>query len=343
MEVLRAAVQEMFGSDAASAVAPGNVVAAALPGTGGGSFASVVQRLTGADERSAWSVVTKRILAEPNRAGWDREVMALGDRTWLLDQLPSGLTAPRVLGVVREFDAVTVIMEDLAGGRRRDRAFYATASRLLTQFSVHATAQRPWWSHGFIDDEFRTLSDHPDRVARTTSGSHELTQRLREQIRALLELGPSLLAETSSLPHGPGHLDAFSRNLIGDGIDGSIGLIDWATAGSAPVGADPATLFVLSTNYLDTEGPIDELEASIIAGMLDGLDGSSHATSDALRGFHLIARLRHLAMMMNALPMVERGDPAVSLIVGRPLDQIVERWVDLGEHLLGSASPASVA
>jgi hypothetical protein len=68
------------------------------------------------------------------------------------------------------------------------------------------------------------------------------------------------------------------------------------------------------------------------AGLLDAGTGSSiHA---ATSGFHAVARLRHLAMMMNALPMAESGDPAVSQIVGEPLDEIVDQWLAVGDHLL---------
>ncbi len=167
--------------------------------------------------------------------------------------------------------------------------------------------------------------------------THSRLDELRQQLLRLHANASDQLAIVRTLPHGPAHLDAYSRNLVIDRNTGDIGLIDWANAGSAPLGTDQATLFTLTLDYLDVDAAsIAELEQSIIRAMLSGFgDADSNVTRDeSVIAFKAIARLRHLAMMMNALPMAERRDPAVSAIVGHPLDETIEQWLAVGRHFL---------
>lgn len=341
-ELLRRAVDVGFGATASQSVHRATTRLLRLPSTGGGSFNTTVQRVSGTSEGTPWSIVIKQIAADPTSAEWDREAAVYLDAGWLDAALPSGLRAPRLLASDRSDDGVTLVLEDLAASGRLAIADFASAARLLIQFNTNTVSPRPWWSSGFLTNEFQTLADHPERLEHERADAR--FEHLRQQLLQLSANAPQLLDICGTLPHGPAHLDAYSRNLIADPAADSIGLIDWANAGAAPLGTDPATLFVLSLNYLDANiDTIDELGRSIVNAMCSALgEQGTPAERDAsveqaVTGFHAVVRLRHLAMMMNGLPMVERADPAVSAIVGRPLDVIIEQWIAVGDHLLSGS------
>lgn len=335
LDLLRSAITAGFGEGASHTVDPASTHAELLPSTGGGSFNTVVQRLSNAAGSAPWSVVAKHLGVDPARADWDREAHVYADAAWLTNALPDGLAAPRLLASARSDDGVTLILEDLPTSGTLAVAELTTAARLLSEFNGADVDARSWWSTNFLRNEFHLLSDHPQRLAGTrVDPRHE---RLRQHLLSLIGQAPGLLATAETLHHGPAHLDAYSRNVMVDRHSGTIALVDWANAGSAPLGTDPATLFVLTLNYLDANvSSIAELEASIISAMNTGLldAGADSAIDEATKGFHAVARLRHLAMMMNALPMAEREDPAVSAIVGNPLDEIIDQWLAVGDHLL---------
>lgn len=332
-DLLRSAIAAGFGAEASKAADLATTHTTLLPSTGGGSFNTVVQRLSHDAGPQPWSVVVKHLSVDPANASWDREADVYADTEWFAKALPDGLHLPRLLASHRSDDGVTLVLEDLSTGGPLSGEGIATAARLLSEFNGSGADERPWWSDRFLANEHQLLSDHPERLVEPRPDHRH--ERLRQQLIELGAQAPDLLALADTLPHGPTHLDAYSRNLIVTEATGDIGLVDWANAGSAPLGTDPATLFVLTLNFLDASS-IAELETSIIhamhAGLLDAGVGSTIA--EATNGFHAVTRLRHLAMMMNALPMAEREDPAVSAIVGRPLDEIIDQWLAVGDHLL---------
>ena len=327
--LLRHAVEALLGADSAFGSEP--IVVEVIPSTGGGAFNTTVQRLstTGA---TPWSVVVKHL--EGGSPDWDREVDVYADAEWLGAALPIGLRLPRLLAVERSERSATLILEDVQHTRPPRIDDLANAARQLTAFHQGGHGARPWWSAGVLDHEFDSMANRPERL--TQRRAEPKIEELRQQLMRLLSQAGSLLASCEDLPLGPAHLDAYSRNLIAEPENTGLCLVDWANAGVAPLGADPATIFVLTLNYLDVDAAaIDEFKHAVVNAMLTGLTdtGSSHLSDVALEGFSSIARLRHLAMMMNALPMVEAGDPAVSAIVGRPLDEIIDQWLTIGQHL----------
>lgn len=332
-ELLRRAVESGFGSATGRLANATTALVEKLPSTGGGSFNTTVQRVSGPGNNGPWSVIVKRIDADPARPDWAREADVYADGAWLKTALPDGLQAPRLLASERSDDGVTLVLEDFPRLRELNIEDFASAARLLTDFSTSDHEARPWWSVEFLATEFHELADHPARLKLERFQPH--LEELRQQLSVLSADAPRLLDACQALPHGPAHLDAYSRNLIVDPAADAIGLVDWANAGSAPLGTDPATLFILSLNYLDADViSIGELEDAITGAMHSRLTSSHASTRQASEGFHAVVRLRHLAMMMNAFPMVERADPSVSAIVGRPLDEIVEQWLSVGDHLL---------
>ena len=310
----------------------GGAVVTRLESTAGGSFTGWVERITGGEGAASWSIIAKHLEATPDRPHWDREAFVYADRTWLDRILPEGLLAPRLLATHRETASATLILEDLGptcGPPTLDAAL------LLARFNGTVSAPTPWWSNDFLAQEFALLADRPERLE-TPSSDSRITE-LKTILGQLLRRAPRLLNDIATLPHGPAHLDAYSRNLIDADATGRIGLIDWASAGSAPIGTDPATLFALGLAYLDLDAAdITVIEGDIVEAMLRGLADVDAPVSptDAKRTFHAVSRLRFLAMMMNALPMVERRDAAVADITGHPLDVIIDRWIAIGDHLL---------
>lgn len=301
-----------------------------LPSTGGGTFAATVERVASAAP-DGWSVVVKRIDGTHARRGWDREIHAATDPA-LMTRLPDRLCMPRLLASERAGSHLTLVLEDLGSTDTPTVDGLAEVAGLLARWNSSPSASAPWWSTDALRTEFRILADHPERLASPQpAAAHEA---LRQQLVALLEQAPALLASLDAKPMGPTHLDAYTRNLV-FGSDGTIGLVDWANFGTAPVGTDPATLFVLSLSYCDVGVElIGPFETAVVTAMVANLGtASAHA---ARTTFAAVSRLRFLAMMMNALPMVEARDPAVSAIVGCPLDDIVEQWIAIGDHLLTS-------
>ncbi len=332
-ELLRRAVDLQFGAQVARSANIDAAIVEPIPSTGGGSFNTTVQRLS--DATQSWSIIVKQITADPERQGWDREVEVYADAAWLAGHVPADLLIPRLLASHETHQSTTLVLQDLKTSRRLRPDDLVKAAELLTQFSRTDADRRPWWTDDFITHEFQTLANHPERLEHPR-GNHQIEQ-LRRQLTALAAQGPDLVLSLQSVPTGPAHLDAYSRNLIAVDSPSKVGLIDWANAGSAPIGADPATIFILTLNYLDAEATsIIEFERAIVEAMHTGLDQANAGASAtaATNGFRAVARLRHLAMMMNALPMVEAADPAVSAIVGRPLGDIIEQWLAVGDHLL---------
>ncbi len=340
-EVLRKAVKAGFGADAARSFDRATAKVIVIPSTGGGAFNTTVQRVLGGTGATAWSLIVKELSAHPTNPAWDREADVYNDAAWLEAVLPAGLRSPRLLASERDATRVALLLEDLTSSpdlnnsARISDGDLISAARLLAEFNASSATQRPWWSIDFLDTEFATLADHPDRLEHRRDDPR--LDELRQQLLRLHADASNQLAIVRTLPHGPAHLDAYSRNLVIDRTTGDIGLIDWANAGSAPLGADQATLFTLTLDYLDLDSAsIAEFEQSIIDAMLSGFahTNSNVTTDESVIAFKAIARLRHLAMMMNALPMAERRDSAVSEIVGRPLDEIIDRWLAVGRHFL---------
>lgn len=333
IDLLRRGVEVEFGAAVSQVVDASTMLAVALPSTGGGSFNTSVQRLSGDGNGTSWSVVIKHLSGDDTRPDWDREASVYADAEWLQTALPPPLRAPRLLASAQADHGITFVFEDLPSAGPMSIRDAASAAHSLSEFNGGEATPRPWWSTDFLDREFRALANHPDRLAEQR---HDASlEQLRRQLVLLTAEAPDHLATVASLSPGPAHLDAYSRNLMFSPADHQIGLVDWANAGSAPLGTDPATLFVLSLDHLDVDAAsILELEQSITAGMHAGLASKGASVFDANAGFRAASRLRHLAMMMNALPMVERNDPAVSEIIGRPLDEIIDQWLTVGDHLL---------
>lgn len=299
-----------------------------LPSTGGGSFTTSVERIASSAE-PPWSVIAKHLSAD--RPGWDRELDAYESE--VLEFLPFPLRAPALLRSVRNDTRALMIFEDLGDSAPPSIRQLAAAAEALTSWAVADLTDRSWWTVDALTTEFTTLADHPARIL--DCGATPTNERLRVQLRALHRSAAEDLGVVERLPSGPAHLDAYSRNLVFTAESSTIGLVDWASVGRAPIPTDAATIFTLSLDYLDVDrGDIATFDDLVCEAMHRATVGHERRSADLIPAYRAICRLRHLAMMMNALPMVERCDPAVSAIVGRPLDHIVDQWLAVGEHLL---------
>jgi hypothetical protein len=215
--------------------------------TGTGAATAAITRLTGrarcGGQRHAFSLIRKqfRPLATGRHAAaatdqrhwayWRREPLAYASQI-----LPTGpgLTAPHCYGVIGD----VLYLQDVAGPAESPRT---AAGRLAGWQASTPVPDLPWLAgHQLaqrvaVSDLDWTLVDADSRLAAIWSRRHDLLAALRSVPRVL--------------SHGDyhiGHLVAVGRMTV---------VLDWATLGVAPIGADLAHLALsvlddLATDYL---------------------------------------------------------------------------------------------
>lgn len=320
-----------------------------LPGTGGGSFASVVYRVAGAPGQSAtvrpWSAIVKIVRRQDGQEPsdvqyWRREPEAYGS-TEITRLLPDGLGLP-VCHASAELDGCTVlVLEDVGPDDRSARTveWYGQLARLLGQMNGNrdGAGQRPsWFTRDFVGGEARwaaslvaeTVAPPPDGIARLYSEQH------RNEMAAVARNCDRLLATLDSLPKGMAHLDAFSRNVIQR--DDDLALIDWGLVGAAPIGAELAGMFVITAVHLDVpSSDLAEFETAVFDGYVSGLrDSDCPAATDVVRtAFASAAALRFLGFFTRCRPILVNNPDAITAIVGQPVEEVFEHLVKLAGHM----------
>lgn len=340
---------------AAKALATTDVTAcswslARLPGTGGGTFASVVYRMTGdaivGSDRAPWSAIVKvaqrRDEQQPSdHQYWRRETELYGSN-WCRGRLPDGLSVPACYGSIELAASSILFLEDLGPDDRAGRTFawYGRLARLLGQMNgmAHDCAEQPTWlSRDFVGGEARFASTLVNRLHHTPSNpvsSRLYTPQNRSDFIRIIDRSEHILDALGRIPGGFSHLDAFSRNVIQRGDD--CVLFDWSLTGNAPIGADLAGLFLLTAIHIDVDvDDIAEFEAVLFESYLNGLaDGGNPIDAADLRfAFVAATVLRHLGFVTGAQPVFENDLSFVESLAGRPLDEIVDALLKLWDHV----------
>lgn len=320
-----------------------------LPGSGGGSFASVVYRvfslpdgLVGASPRSAIAkIIRRQDQQEPSDVQyWRREVEAYASDE-IERVLPDGLVLPICHASVDLEECTVLLLEDLGpvDGSARTVEWYGDLARSLGRMNGNrdGTGQRPlWFTTDFTGGEARwaasliaeTVATPPDSIARLFSEQH------RRELTDVANNCDRLLATLDSVLKGVAHLDAFSRNVIAR--DDDLALIDWALVGEAPIGADLAALFVITAVHLDVpSGDLDEFEGAVFDGYVAGLSdvGCPLATDEVRMAFASAVALRFLGFLTRARPLLVDNPDAIAAIVGQPVEEVLAHLVELADHV----------
>jgi Phosphotransferase enzyme family len=354
--MLEPMVRDLLGEPAA-------VVAAGWscrPLGGGASDGLGLYRVTGSARVGAashpWSLVVKMSAAADGAdpGAWDypaREVLAYG--SGLLDARPGGLAAPRCLAVETQPDGTSwlwleAITDAHPGPWPLER--YAWVARRLGRFNgAYLTGvplpDQPWLSQGFLRSWVGVEPAGPavaelERLA--VPGGPPLLRQLYPppvvtELRRLWDERERFLTALDRLPRTFCHHDAFRRNLlVRQGPEGEeLVALDWTQAGHGAVGEELAQLVVASLLYFETAGVAPrDLDAACFAGYVAGLREAGWVGDERLvrLGFTSDAALHNTVGLLHLLlPVVT--DPALRPVVedllGRPLEEVVEGWVEL--------------
>lgn len=312
-----------------------------LHGTGGALFGSSVARLrSGAD--SVIVKVVKRNGAGPDEpASWRRE-LDLYQSTWFADRLPEGLTLPECSGWAVTDDAAVILLEDVVFDDRDARSvdWYGRLANGLGQLAaVSVPDLPPWASRGFVGSEAARLMEVVSGMkASPLPEIADLVAEWRPIFDRLPMAAPRLLDWIDGVPHGFNHLDAFSRNAarVGDRMV----LIDWAYAGLAPIGTDPAGIVAMTGMHGDV--PSDGLAGmyrSVVGGFTSGLamarrDLDVRQVESAIEALLV---LRWVGFLGNLQGMGEALQQVVESVTGRRLVELLAAWAEMSEFVLPSA------
>ena len=350
---------------------------------GGAGYIGSVYRLVGTAEdrgaRMSWSVILKAIRGDPSEAPagfayWKREPLAY--QSGLLDELPSGVFAPRCYGSVTTEDRAWLWLEDVRDdlGPAWPLEHFGIVACHLGRLNGTYLGDRerlglPWVTTGWLAAwvervapvmaDFTTAIDHPVFARIYSAEVADCMLRLWAARKRLLET-------LAGLPQTFCHLDAFRRNVIArrsDEGDMQSVLLDWAFVGSGALGEELASL-VAATVIFDAAAHwewISDLDSLVFNGYLDGLrDVGWHGDRDEVRFAYATATaLRYTVGVTGFLlcDVDERGrfvagdgwtDPRnqadAETMFGRPFDNLVEHfagtfgWLtSLGEEALRTA------
>ena len=302
-------------------------------------------------ETKPWSLVLK-ILRDPTRGpasggsaadGWDREVHAY--RSGLLDDLPTGLAAPRCYAIEERPGTVWLWLEDIADevGSRWPIARFALAARHLGRLNGMYLTERqlpddPWLMRGLLPARAAGVKRFWERFADLRG--EPMARRiwpgdLADRALRLWGERDRVMAALDGLPQTFGHGDADRRNLFArrgpTGVDETVA-IDWAYAGVAPLGAELPSLITSSVLWSQGVEPDDlgELADHCLAEYIAGLDDVAWRGDPRLAevGFVASAALRH-GPLLGAVELVEMTPAhkaAVERTMGSSMEEFADRW-----------------
>ena len=313
---------------------------------------------------TAWSVILKILSPDavpaPGRDDptsylyWRREMLAY--EGGLLEDLPGGLRAPRLLGRDDQPDgSVWLWLEEVhdASGPQWPLAQYRRAAQCLGRFNGAYLAGRPrppyLWLHRMASA--RGLLDHyawlRAVVAAPATWTHPSLQAradaLAPRLLRLWDERATLLDRLERLPHTLCHCDAWRGNLCacapaGTAAGQELIALDWAVLGWGAVGTDPGDLFAPSfAQGLVKPCTPRELDTAIFEGYLEGLGEAGWRPDRALVrfGYAAFAALKY----GGVLPWLIIGGDASSIAAwaqggGRPLEELLYEPLALMAYLL---------
>lgn len=295
-----------------------------------------------------------KVLAHPDPDVVPREVALYASGA--LDNLPSGLRAPRWFGNVglgpdhtgvwldleQEDPDIAWDVEHFGIAVRHLGRLAGTRQPVLRQQAGHGSVRTFWSNAACLHDTLRTFADESAngliRRAWPEPTKHALL-RLWEGHGAAVERAES---PPLMLCHG----DAQRRNLFvrRDASGEATTAIDWANIGMAPVGMDIATLVHYAVSYFDVAADdITLLEESVVRGYLDGLRDQRADVHPATVWFGYAVQLVFGLGLLETGPVRRLATtPALhrsaEAFYGQPIGAILDRRRILAEHLLNLAS-----
>ena len=332
-------------------------------GYGGGTGESSVHRFRGMARDHArelpWTMILK-ILRKPdsnppNGDEWKREMDVY--RSGLLDKLPEGLAAPRCFGV-EEFpgECCWLWLEDITDGVTSwPLTRYRLAARHLGRLSgshlaPEPLAASPWLSSDWIRNDFADAVAEENRFR--DSLDHPLMRRFlpgdagSKALRLLAER-EYFLSALANLPQTLCHFDAFRRNLFarhGQGRDETV-LIDWASVGQGPIGADIVALVWVSLCFVEvSSADASMLDRIVYAGFLSGLHDAGWEGDERLvrLGYTAAIALRRIGTYGHMLGSIldETLHERWEAMLHRPITDVADHWARAGRHIERMADEA---
>jgi hypothetical protein len=242
-------------------------------------------------------------------------------RSGWLTQLSGSLVAPRCLGVTDQSDqAIWIWLEELIDdiGPHWPLERYGVVARHLGQFngaflSQSAAPSWPWLSSAFIRRDLVHAAPGIARLAKSLA--HPLVRRIlpgerSDKVFRLWDGRETFLKHLERLPQTLCHFDAFRGNLFAqqgsDGREQTVA-IDWAFAGSGPIGAELVALVWVSLISMHIEArQAQELDHLVFESYLDGLRDAGwcgepeqvRLAFTAATALRRVASLGHGALMM---------------------------------------------
>jgi hypothetical protein len=318
------------------------------------------------NEPALWSCVAKTIRhaspgASPDSGCNNHEVTRYQDGHLL--PAASRLKTPRLLDLIQTDQDQTLILEDV----------YDSFTRPLQLSDVQDLAERlgEWHAldtHSENDRHVSWLSEYvrqaepliaalPAYGRQTDMLNHLLAQPVAGLISEIWENRRMLLATLDSLPHAYCHQDVIAGNVaVREGAAGrTYHLLDWATAGNAPLGAELAPLIVGSAILMHWD--IDAGKACL-RGVIDAyrqglLSNNVRVDADTLElAFMASASVRYIAWCGHRVDSVL--DPAkhemARKATGYSLHEMIENYCKVRQQLaawgamaVAAASPADLA
>jgi Phosphotransferase enzyme family len=294
----------------------------------------------------AWSLILKvvgRSQSNQDKSSWDywwREADVY--QSGFLDQLPSGLSAPRCFGVHEPNDGIAWLwLEDVGNAKDLswELADHRQVARQLGQMNgyfLNQELREPWMSQHWLRS----------RIESHTAGISLLGQSLEDPwvrrmfppavakgIMQLWDERERFLRALERVPQTFCHLDVFRRNLSArlnaQGARETL-VFDWAFAGIGALGQELAPLVMANLSFFEVdwlEGRA--LEEQTFEGYLQGLHDSGWQGDPALvrLGYTCAGPLFYgLSVLEQILYSVlnEAMHPIIEQIFGRPMHQVSE-------------------
>jgi hypothetical protein len=307
------------------------------------------------DQNRECSLVAKLInIKDGGNASGDasglREVRAY--TSGMLDALPPSVRAPRCHGITAmDDDTCCLWLEDVSA--------YGVEVWTMEAFELAAR------SLGMLNGRFYGRTDCPDEawwsrnwleryLAQTDAILMRLPQLMRfplvkrcfppesiETVELLWRRRSQLLERLDQAPAAFSHLDANCRNLFFVPSLQDVPvlcLIDWATAGAAPLGAELSAL-VLGSVLLYGAKPSDlpELQARALRGYLVGLKASgwNGRESDIFESYATFSLLRYTAYQLVRVHLLcdPRTIAWAERAIGHPIESVIDRFVEIRSFL----------
>jgi hypothetical protein len=328
-----------------------------VSGTGNGYGNSAVYRIAGKCndlyETRDWSLILKMMREQSSETPtsshyWKREFEAY-QSDWLNNLPSNSLTAPRCYHAEwRPGEPAQLWLEDMAAAAPAlSQEKLVIAARHVGQFNgIYLVKERPpydWFSRHFIQQDIAKASAFLRRLE--IAETHPNLRRFwhpkrRDELRRLYQERETFFAALDRLPTTILHLDAFSRNLFmrhADGQDQTIA-IDWAFTGIEAIGAELASLMLVSMIFADVP-PMRarEFEQQAFAAYLDGLRdvGWQGDVQQVRLGVSASLALRHFGFALGMGFVLEDEKACAKMEADSKIstDEVIDQFTVLGEFV----------